>query len=93
MKEQTLQSQIIRYLSSIGAYVVKVTMANRSGVPDIICCVDGRFIAIEVKTNSALTSLQKLNLVRIQRAGGIGVVAYRLGDVQDLVRNIRGENG
>ncbi|ROL55669.1 VRR-NUC domain-containing protein [Bacteroidetes/Chlorobi group bacterium Naka2016] len=93
MKEQSIQSQIIKYLNSIGAYVVKVTLANRSGVPDILCCIDGRFVAIEVKAKRAATALQKVNLERIQRAGGVGAVAYRLEDVQDLVRNIRGKNG
>ena len=49
---------------------------GRSGVPDIVCCVNGRFLGIECKagTNKP-TALQVRELERIRAAGGTAVVA------------------
>jgi hypothetical protein len=48
---------------------------GRSGVPDIICCYKGRFIAIECKAGkNKPTDLQTLNLKRIDEAGGLALV-------------------
>jgi Holliday junction resolvase len=44
---------------------------GRSGVPDIICCLEGNFLAIECKAgNNKLTTLQERELQRIANAGG-----------------------
>jgi len=50
MKEQDYQKKIINYLEKNGAYVVKISVASKKGVPDIIACYRGRFLGIEVKT-------------------------------------------
>lgn len=82
MSEQQLQAKILKYLYAIGAYTVKVVSATRSGVPDIICCYNGRFIVIEVKTGSNKPSaLQLANIDSARKAGGLGLVAYSLEDV------------
>ena len=42
-----------------------------AGIPDIIACVDGRFVAFEVKTETGrLSRLQEVTLGRIRDAGG-----------------------
>jgi hypothetical protein len=48
---------------------------GRSGVPDIICCIRGYFLAIECKagTNKP-TALQLREIERIQQAKGIAFV-------------------
>lgn len=44
---------------------------GRSGVPDIIACVDGGFLAIECKAGKGqITALQARELDRIRAAGG-----------------------
>ena len=44
---------------------------GRSGVPDIICCLEGNFLAIECKAgNNKPTALQEKELQRIANAGG-----------------------
>ena len=44
---------------------------GRSGVPDIIACFCGQFIAIECKADDGkLTALQEREILRIRRAGG-----------------------
>lgn len=46
-----------------------------SGVPDIIACWRGKFIAIECKANgNKTTALQERNLESIRRAWGVALV-------------------
>lgn len=87
MKEQDIQRGIIKYLISIGAYVVKIVVANRAGVPDIICCVDGRLVGIEVKKKGGVVSaLQKYHIKQINDAGGLALVAYSVDDVKNAIQ-------
>lgn len=60
---------------------------GRSGVPDIVCCVDGKFLAIECKAGSNKpTALQVRELERIRRRGGVAVVANE--ENWDMVRGL-----
>ena len=44
---------------------------GRSGVPDIICCLEGNFLAIECKAgNNKPTALQEREMQRIRNAKG-----------------------
>lgn len=53
---------------------------QKSGIPDILCCVNSVFIAVEVKGSDGRPSeLQKLNIRRINKSGGIGVILYPEG--------------
>jgi Holliday junction resolvase len=48
---------------------------GRSGVPDIICCFDGEFLALEIKAgNNKPTALQEREMNRIFDAGGSAYV-------------------
>ncbi len=86
-KEKKLQSQIIKYLQSKGAYVVKVVVASHSTL-DLIVCYKGKFIAIEVKGDSKVSQLQLYNITQIQKAGGIAIVATELSQVVELLQVI-----
>ena len=57
---------------------------GRTSIPDIICCVDGKFLAIECKagTNKP-TALQDRELELIRKAGGIAIVV-RETNVDDV---------
>lgn len=91
MKESEIQKKIIDYLESCGAFVVKTMLANKSGIPDIIACYEGRFIAIEVKTEiGEVTPLQLHKLFVIRKAGGIGIMARSVDDVKKLMRTAFG---
>lgn len=53
---------------------------QKSGIPDIIACVKGHFISIELKAESGRASeLQKLNTHRIRDSGGSGIFLYPSG--------------
>jgi hypothetical protein len=44
---------------------------GNSGVPDFLCCVNGKFVAIEAKAGKGqATALQLKNLQAINKAGG-----------------------
>ena len=48
---------------------------GRSGVADIICCVGGRFLAIECKAGkNTPTLLQERELIKVLAAGGVALV-------------------
>lgn len=55
-----------------------------SGVPDFICCVAGRFLAIETKApgkRSNTTAMQDEQIVGIHKSGGSAIV---IDDVSQL---------
>ena len=66
---------------------------GRSGVPDIIACVNGHFMAIECKagTNKP-TALQVREIERIRQANGVAAVANEENweMVRGLVRGLKG---
>lgn len=48
---------------------------GRSGVPDIVCCVSGKFFAIECKAEGGKpTPLQLNEIAAIRKSGGIATV-------------------
>jgi len=71
---------------------------GKAGVPDLICCYAGQFIAIEVKALgnlNRLTELQKLRIEEIRRAGGVAFAADSVAVVEEnlawLMKSTNGE--
>lgn len=53
---------------------------QKSGIPDIIACVKGQFVSIEIKaTTGRPSALQELNTNRIRDSGGHGCFLYPSG--------------
>jgi len=91
MKEQDYQKKIVKALEAKGAYVVKVVAATKKGVPDILACYKGHFIAIEVKTpesRSNTSKLQEYNLDKVSEAGGLAGVAVHIDDLNLMLNKI-----
>lgn len=84
-----LQKQIVTWLAEQGFYYdLKPTSMGygRKGRPDIVACVRGKFVAIEVKVLPDKPSPWQLReLKAIVDAGGMSLVAYSLDDVKALV--------
>jgi pantoate kinase len=60
-----LKEHSVYYAMPIG------TGYGNSGVPDFLCCVNGKFVAIEAKAGKGVaTALQLKNLSEINKAGG-----------------------
>ena len=79
MREKLIENQIKQHLKQIGAYYLKfhASAFTRSGVPDILACINGRYVAIEVKQeNGRVTPLQDAHQRQIRAAGGVAIIAY-----------------
>lgn len=70
MRESVIQSKIIKYLESIGYYVVKIIQTNKNGWPDLQAHKNGITIFIEVKSENGIVSdLQKYRHKQLTDAG------------------------
>ena len=77
--EKTFENKLKAYLKKRGAYFVKYfgCAYSQAGVPDILACVNGTFVGIEVKSSTGKPStLQLINLRDIDANGGIALLAY-----------------
>ena len=77
--EKLFENKIKAYLQTRGAYFVKffANAFTRSGVPDILACVNGYFVGIEVKAKDGRPSeLQLFNVRQIREAGGFAFILY-----------------
>lgn len=75
--EGKVKEKAKRILESIGAYYFMPATGGygRSGVPDIVGCLNGVFFAIECKANGGRpTALQLREIERINVAGGFAIV-------------------
>ena len=62
---------------------------GRAGIPDIICCFGGRFIAIECKAGKGVTTaLQDKELTAIRTAGGMTMVVNET-NIQELKEKLQ----
>jgi hypothetical protein len=61
---------------------------GNSGVPDFLCCIKGKFLAIEAKAGKGTTTaLQEKNLKAIRESGGLTAVIYEtnIADLEKFV--------
>ena len=75
--EKKVKQRAVVQLKAMGAYYFYPVTGGfgSSGVPDIVCCLNGRFIGIECKAGKGkTTALQDKNLAAITAAGGLALV-------------------
>ena len=79
--EKKVKDKVVKLLKAYGIYYFFPATHGfgRSGVPDVICCVSGKFLAIECKAgDNKPTALQEREIAAIKAAGGIAVVVNEL---------------
>lgn len=60
-----------------------------NGIPDIICCYRGRFVAFEVKNEKGRpTKLQEAVIRKITRASGIACIVRSVEDVKAALADV-----
>lgn len=67
---------------------------TKSGIPDILACVNGYFVAIEVKgPNGKPSELQLHTIKKIREAGGFAFVLYPSGfdEFKDFIWKLKQE--
>ena len=87
--EAKVKAQVKKALDSLGAYYFMPATGGfgRSGVPDIVGCINGKFFAVECKAgNNKPTALQEREMNAIRAAGGVALVINEtnIGDVLTL---------
>jgi len=92
MLEKDIVAAIMRYLKTIpGCFAWKEHGGphGTAGIPDIICCYDGRFVAFEVKTTlGKLTKLQEVTIERIRKAKGCAFKVTSVEEVKEILKNL-----
>lgn len=78
--EKQFENQIKKFLDKLPkTWYFKVWSGpySKSGIPDIIACVNGHFIALEVKAeNGRASELQKRNIRLINNCNGKAYIVY-----------------
>lgn len=86
--ESAIKRDIKRWLVSRGYYWSSLdagTVGHRMGDPDIVACIGGRYVAIEVKTlTGRLSPRQREVRELILDSGGIFCVARSVEDVRQV---------
>ena len=92
--EKKLQDNAIKYLKSKGIYHLNLFGDGWSGKgkPDLIACINGRFVAFELKVGSNdMQDDQKIHKLRIERSGGLHFSPYTLEEFIKIVEELKNE--
>lgn len=77
--EKTFENKVKKYIEAHDGWQVKF-FANRmtkNGIPDVLACINGYFVAVEVKAeNGKPSELQKYRVKEINDAGGCAIILY-----------------
>lgn len=89
MRENAIVKAILGYLRGLDEVFCWKEHGGQygtAGVPDIICCCEGKFVALEVKVpGNKPTELQKRTLEAIEAAGGVAAVVHSVDEVKEVM--------
>lgn len=89
--EGKVKQQVKKILATIGGhYFMPVSNGmGTMGTPDFLCCVRGRFLAIETKADASKkpTALQTKAASKVISSGGIALLIHS-GNIQTLERTL-----
>ena len=89
--ESKVKASCVKILKEHGIYYFFPQMngMGRAGIPDIICCIHGLFLAVECKAGKGkTTALQDREIAAIQKAGGVALVVNEL-NLAELEQTIK----
>lgn len=95
-KEGEVKKQIKKILEDEDVYYFMPSGNGygRSGIPDFVCIVKGKFLGIEAKAGSLMpTAIQTRELHRIYEAGGTGIYvnADNIAQLINVIKAIKNE--
>lgn len=92
MNESDIVKSIMKYLKSVPrcfCWKEHGGMYGTAGIPDIICCYRGKFVAFEVKTETGkTTALQESVINKIQKCGGKAAVVRSVENVKAALKEM-----
>ena len=95
MKEKTITNKILKYLKEqpcCFAFKEFGGLYGTAGIPDIICCYKGKFVAFEVKTPSGkLSKLQEITIEKIRASKGLAYKVTSLEEVKEILKGVMPE--
>jgi len=89
--EKVITESIQRALKvrAIWAYKVPGGYYGINGVPDLLCCANGRFVALEVKRpGNKPTKLQEFRIAEIRASGGVAEVVESKEEAVKIVERV-----
>ena len=90
LKEKAVENKIKKWLKDKGYWFFKVhgSIFQPSGIPDILACINGTFVAIEVKRSKGgiVSPLQKAQIAKIKENGGIAGVASSMEEFLEILK-------
>lgn len=93
-KEKKLQDKCVAYLKAKGIYALNLYGDGFSGKgkPDLIACINGRFVAFELKVGANdMQDDQRIHKARIERSGGLHYCPYTLDEFTKIVEVLSNE--
>lgn len=94
MLEKNFENKVKKYLDQEGCWFLK-TWSNgiqRKGIPDLLVCCNGYFVAVELKNETGRASpLQIYEINEINRSGGHALVLRPTGfeDFKNLIKELK----
>lgn len=89
--EKKLQDQCLAYLKKKKIYAINMFGNGWSakGAPDIIACMNGRFVSFELKVgDNNLQDAQRIHRLRIKRGGGLHYAPYTFEEFKNIVEEL-----
>jgi Holliday junction resolvase len=94
LRESKLQDACVKVLKERGIYYINVYGSGRTakGAPDLIACVNGRFVGFELKVgNNEMQADQIIHMRRIKRSGGLHYVPRTVEEFRNILEDIENE--
>ena len=91
MREADIQTQIVKWCRTNGIWVVKYPggIFGTTGTPDLILCVKGRFVALEVKkSGKPPKKIQEYRQNEIRKTGGISEIVVSLEEAVKVIEGV-----
>ena len=92
MLERDITAAITRYLKTVPCCFFWKEHGGQfgtAGLPDIICCYRGRFVAFEIKTATGKpTKLQEITIAKIKATKGEAFIVRSVQEVQAILETL-----
>ena len=92
MRESELQRDCIKYLKFKGIYYINIHGGGwgAKGAPDLIACINGKFIAFELKVgDNEMQPDQRIHMRRIKANGGLHYCPRTLDEFIQIIDELK----
>lgn len=89
--EGKVKAKVKNWLDKNGIwfYMPVQTGYGVSGIPDFVCCANGKFLAIETKAPGRISNVSDKQALQIAAIGAAGGVAVVVDSVESLVKQLQ----